>query len=120
MGWLTDLLQGIPLNPTLRERVELAEQKSLMMEAENKRLQSQVEALTILNDRLTKQVAEHDAAQVRETEQKGVMYGCYYFGGDRSKLYCIKCYETLNKKYPMAAAGRLGHQCTVCGNQIPR
>src|SRR5438874_1465726 len=45
MGWLMEMLQGIPLNAVLRERVTLAEQKYKDLESENKKLKEQVETL---------------------------------------------------------------------------
>jgi len=36
MGWFTDLFTGMKLNPVLRERLALAEQKVKDMEGESK------------------------------------------------------------------------------------
>jgi regulator of replication initiation timing len=45
MSWLTDTLQGIPLNAVLREKISLVEQKLKDMELEKKKLEERVTEL---------------------------------------------------------------------------
>jgi hypothetical protein len=123
MSWLTglsDALQGIPLNAVLRVRVALAEQRFKALEDENTALEAQVAALTAENEALRQKVEQAPVAAIPTKEPPEILYGLYYFGGDTSKLYCPRCYETHGKKHIMADVRHLGHKCTVCGNFIPR
>src|SRR5687767_12006838 len=96
MGWFNDLLQGIPLNAVLKERVALAEQKFKDMEQEKKRLEEKVAARESENADLKQRLsasAAHSAA-----EKPKVKWGCYVFEGD-TNLYCPACYDTKGKKH---------------------
>src|SRR5215470_17359066 len=119
MSWWTDLLQDIPLTAVLKERLALAEQKFKDMEAENKKLKEQAAALREENDALKRRIADAPMAIATPKEEPQIKWGCYYFNGDESKLYCPRCYETQNKKHPTARMGVKARQCTVCGNGIP-
>ena len=120
MSWWSDLLKGIPLNEVLRERLALAEQKFRDLEDENNKLKDRVAALTAENKTLQGRVAEAQAKEEREKAKPELMYGCYFFGGDCSKLYCVACYETQGKKHPMSPVRHIGHQCTVCQKMVYR
>src|SRR5262249_10309329 len=120
MGWLTDLLQGLPVNPVLRERLALAEQKFKDMEAENKRLKEEVATLAEENEGLKQQIERAPVASAPPKETPRIMYGLYSLGGDMSTPYCPRCYERQGKKHVMAGVSHLGHKCTVCGNIIYR
>src|SRR5262245_12012586 len=98
MSLWSDVLQAIPLNAVLQERVKLAEQKYKDMEDENKKLKEQVAVLVAENAALKKQVVDAPVAAVSAREEPQIMWGCYYFGGDTSKLYCPRCYEREGKK----------------------
>ncbi|HYT92781.1 MAG TPA: hypothetical protein VEL76_28955 [Gemmataceae bacterium] len=119
MGLVSDFFQGIPLNAVLKERVTLAEQKVKDMEAETRKLKEQVAALTTENEQLKRQVSDLAAAQQRAAEKPEIKNGCYYFGDDRSKLYCVACYETQGKKHPMVYVLDTGYLCAVCQKVIP-
>jgi hypothetical protein len=120
MGWFSDFLQGIPVNAALREQLKLAEQRFKDMEDENARLKEQVASLTAENEDLKRQVQQAPVAAIPQKESFEVMYGCYYFNNDSSKLYCPRCYETQGKKHVMADCHHLFYKCTVCGNTIHR
>src|SRR6516165_11320323 len=97
MGWLMDslkdVLQGIPTASILRERLLLAEDRFKVLEAENKKLQEQVAALTGENEDLKRQITKVPVATALPKEQPKEMHGCYYFGHDTSKLYCPRCWQ---------------------------
>jgi hypothetical protein len=114
MSWLTDLLQGIQLNPVLRERLALAEQKFKDIETENKHLTEKVAAITKENETLRQQIEQAPVAGVPPKEKPQIWNGLYYFGGDVSVMYCPRCYERENKKHVMAEERGVGHICTVC------
>ncbi|HTU91633.1 MAG TPA: hypothetical protein VMF69_16235 [Gemmataceae bacterium] len=118
MGWLSDLLQGIPLNSVLRERVALAEQKFREVEEENKRLMEEVAALTKENGELKREIADAPIAVTPPKEKPENRNGLYYFAGEESTPYCPRCYETAGKKHVMSAVPHMGHQCTVCDKFI--
>ena len=119
MAWLSDLLQGIPLNAVLKERVALAEQKFKDQEGEMNKLKAQVATLAADNEALRKQIKDARIAVPAPKEQPEIMGGGYVFGGDRSKLYCIRCYEIDHRKSFLAPVSSMGFMCTVCDKIIP-
>jgi hypothetical protein len=118
MGWLTDLVQGVPVNAVLRERLALAEQRFKDLESENAKLKGQLAALTAEHEVLKKKVEHVPVAVVPPAETPDVHGGLYYFDGNRNDAYCPRCYEREAKKHHMAAAGSIGFVCTVCGNIV--
>jgi hypothetical protein len=111
MTSLTDLLQGIPLNAVLRERVALAEQRLKDLESENKNLKDQAATLAKENAALRGQleaIARRDAA-VKPTLQ----WGCYKFAGEDG-LFCPACYDKDGKKYQTTRLDIGKRRCTVC------
>jgi hypothetical protein len=108
------------LNPVLRERVALAEQKVKDLESEKKRLREENEALTGENKTLKRKIAEAPLAVEPPKEKPEIRNGLYYFGGDMSTPHCPRCYETQGKKHVMANVRHMGHKCTVCENVIYR
>ncbi len=77
----------------------------------------EVATLTAENVSLKQSLAE--AAAKLEREKPDIMYGCYYFGGDSSRLYCPGCYDDKGKKHLMVNNNLLGWKCTVCRLFIP-
>ena|ERR1700722_4441811 len=118
MAWLSDLLQGIPLNAVLKERIAYEEKRFKDLETENKRLKEQVSALTEENDGLKKMIEQVPVAVAPPKELPEIMYSSYYFNGDNTKLYCAGCYDSLGKKHLMARMPGMGFKCTVCKNFI--
>ncbi len=107
MNWLNDLLQGIPLNAVLRERLALVEQRFKDME-------EKLTAVIKERDELKRQIAEAPAAM--PTEKPEIRNGVYYFAGDESP-YCPRCFEREGRKHVMAD-NLIRLKCTVCGNMI--
>jgi hypothetical protein len=97
MSWWTDLLQGIPLNAVLKERLALAEQKFNALEKENKELRGQVEALTAENASLKE---ERDSLRTEEefVERRGVAWKKEPDG--HYLPCCPKCKTALSKIPP--------------------
>jgi len=120
MSWWSELLQGIPLNAVLKERLALAEQKFKELEEENDRLKEQVIALNGENEALRKKVEQATVAALPPKERPGIMNDCYYFGDDRSRLYCPGCYDSKGKKHLTCRVGVMGRKCNVCGTLIGR
>jgi hypothetical protein len=125
MSFWSDFLVGIPANEVLRQRVALAEEKFKNLEGENKQLTEHLAALTTENASLKQQLTEANAelrkaeAQTkRENEKPEIMYGCYYFDGDPTRLYCTGCYELHGKKHLMTPADMIGRKCPVCRNFV--
>jgi hypothetical protein len=58
--------------------------------------------------------AEIEALKTKPDGEPQIKWGCYYFGGDQTKLYCIACYETARKKHPTIRLDSNRRQCTVC------
>jgi hypothetical protein len=114
MGWLTDLLQGIPLNAVLREKLNTAEKKFTDLEEENNRLNERVAALTKENEELKRQIANAPVAGVPPSEKPENRNGLYYFPGEPNTPYCPLCYETKGKKHVMSKFSGIGYICTVC------
>jgi hypothetical protein len=114
MGSLRYLLQAIPLNAVLREQVKTADQRLKELESEYNRLKERVAALTTENEELRAKINEAPVATAPPREVHQEMYGCYYFDGDASRLYCPRCYEREGKKHLVAGFRLVGHKCTVC------
>lgn len=117
MSWLSDLLQGIPLNSVLRERVALAEQKFKDIETENKTLRERVVALTAENESLKSrlELAEYQAKP--PTESPKFQWGCYKFEGDE-RLYCPACYDARGKKHIATRLNIHRRRCSVCQTEF--
>lgn len=114
LSWLTDFVQAVPLNSVLREQKALAEQKSKQFESENTSLKERVAALTAENAELKRRVEQAPVAAAPPLEQPEMHFGCYIFDGDRSKMYCPKCYETEGKKHLTTFEQGVGWRCVVC------
>jgi hypothetical protein len=115
MSWLGDLLQGIPLNAVLKERMALVEQKLKDTEEKNKALEGTVADLTAENERLKKQISHAPMAAAAPAENPKFVGSGYMFDGDDT-LYCPACFHRHGKKHPMSLVGSMGAKCTVCGN----
>jgi cell division protein FtsB len=48
MGWISDLFKEIPLSVNLQSKLEILEEKYVILEAENKQLKSENEKLNII------------------------------------------------------------------------
>ena len=113
MSFFGDLLQGVPVNSVLRERMQLAEQKLETLDDEAQRLRDQVGALRIENADLKKQVGElqieHNFLTLRGVLWKKEEDGHYL-------PYCPKC------KLPFSTAPVHSPDffiCTVCKFEPP-
>jgi hypothetical protein len=73
MGWLDDVLQGIPLNSVLRERISLAEEKFRSLELENEKLKQQNAVLTAENISLNERLLAREAVRAF-VERRGVLW----------------------------------------------
>ena len=113
MSLLSDLLQGIPLNAVLKERVALAEQKFKDIEAENRSLKGEVESLTTENSALKTELKESRTLATAAEVKPVVVKGCYRFEGD-ANLYCPACYDTKGKKYLTTQIMFKNRVCSVC------
>jgi hypothetical protein len=114
--WLTDILQGPPVNSALRERVALAQERAQMLEERNKDFERTNAELRREVVELKRQIEEH--VSMPDEEQPMVVHNCYCFGGDTTKLYCTACYDSKGKKSLMANMRHMGLKCGVCGNHI--
>lgn len=112
MSWLSDILQGVPLNAVLRERMALAEQKLKEIEQKKKKLEERTAALEAENADLKQQLATA-TAQTNQEKPK-IKWGCYIFDGDGERLYCPACYDTKGKKHLTTRLLANRRQCTVC------
>ena len=53
-------------------------------------------------------------AQKQPTEKPDIKWGCYYFEGDDSRLYCTACYDSKGAK-SLTSRGPGGYRiCGVC------
>jgi hypothetical protein len=113
MGWISDLLQGIPVNAVLKERVALAEQKFKDLEAQNKALSDKVASLLVENDALKAQVNSYSAKEKASADKPTMEWGCYKFEGEPG-LFCPRCYETQGKKHQTTRMNPHRRRCVVC------
>ena len=125
MSVISDITSVIGL---ATKAVELADQlknldlKAIIVDLKGKLIDLKEEIIQLReeNAELKRKMAEAPLAEASPKEQYEVMYGCYYFNGDPSKLYCPKCYEREEKKHRMQGVAHVGHKCTVCTNFIHR
>lgn len=111
MSWWSEMMQGIPLNAVLKERLALAEQKFKDIEAENSTLKEKASALTTENEALKQKLASFEVAAV--TGKPKVKGGCYVFEGD-DNLYCPACFDTKGKKHLCTRTVAKTYRCCVC------
>jgi predicted nuclease with TOPRIM domain len=112
MSWLSELLQGVPLNAVLRERVALAEQKFKEIEQDKKKLEEKVSALEAENADLKQKIAA--AADQASREKPKFKWGCYVFEGEPDRLYCPACFDTKGKKHLTTRINSNRRMCSVC------
>jgi hypothetical protein len=125
MSILSDITSVIGLvqkAKQLADQLRSLELKEVIVDLQSKMLdlKQEVNSLREENEELKKKIKDAPMAAAHPKETPEVMYGCYYFGGDSSKLYCPRCYETQGKKHIMASHHHMGFKCTVCSNFIPR
>jgi hypothetical protein len=125
MSFWIDLLAAIPSNPTLRERVALAKGRYETLEGEHKKLKEQFATLTAENASLKQRLAEAEATlrkkedrAKRKAEKPNIEDGCYYFDGDKSRLYCTHCYDSRGEKSLMSPRDVFGRRCPACRNVV--
>jgi hypothetical protein len=117
MSWLSDLLQGIPLNAVLKERVALAEQKFKDIEAENRALKERIAVLIAENDTLKRELEGKQAAEMAAAKRPTIKWGCYQFDGEQG-LYCPACYDTKGKKHLTTRINSNLRRCSVCRTEL--
>ena len=104
MSWLTDLLQGIPINPVLREKLALAESRIKLTENENASLKADNDRLRIENKALKSQV-EASALSLEDTEERGVLWKKRMNGSFHPQPYCPLCKLAMTKYSAYIIAG---------------
>jgi hypothetical protein len=124
MGWLSELLQGIPLNAVLKERVALAEQKFKDTEAENKQLKEKVATLTTEIEELKRRITKAPVAIEAPKETPTLKDGLYYKGDDGP--FCTGCYDSATKLIRLIDGARdeqeifgIRRKCPICKARYP-
>lgn len=110
MSLLSEILQGIPLNAVLKEKVELIQRQYADLELENQRLRDQISALKIENKDLKCEISQLKSQEMRKPTIK---WGCYKFEGEEG-LFCVKCFETQKRKSPTSHVNSSTRRCLVC------
>lgn len=113
MSWFTDLLQGIPVNAVLKERLALAEQKFKDLESENKTLKEQVAQLQQANKSLQDKIDAHAANEQAAEKKPNLVRDLYQFDGDEG-LFCTFCYDSQGKKVRTTALLGKVRKCPNC------
>ena len=109
MGWLVDLMKGVPTVAVAHERIALAEEKVSRIEAENKRLADENAALKAEVEQLRRQVPSLEFVSSR-----GVLFKRKADGSIEPDAYCPDC------KKPMWALERMfPPKCSACGFKAP-
>lgn len=105
---VSDILQGIPVNAVLRERIELAAERLKAAEEKNVELQKKVTALEKDNRKLKNQVSEK--AKLNEfIEHRGALFKRKGANGYHNAVFCRKCKGTM-----ISLEGVLPYSCD-CG-----
>src|SRR5689334_7102515 len=113
MSFWTDVMQGIPINAVLKERLALAEQKFKDIEAENKGLQQQVATLRQQNEQLSARVHAYEANETAAESKPNLERDFYRFEGDPG-LFCTTCYDMHAKKVCTTVVLAGVRTCPVC------
>ena len=118
MGFIDDTLKGIPLNPVLRERIDILKEKiaemnttidglakkNSVLEKKNAEL---VTKITNLKQQLSKQEAiTNDFAEIRGLKIKKLPAGGY----EETMAYCFHCNSPLSSKHRTKNL-----ECSKCG-----
>lgn len=104
----------------LADQMKNLELKGVIVDLQGKLLdlKEEIVGLREENAELKQKIAEAPFANAAPKEKFEILYSCYYFDGDKAKLYCPRCYETQSKKHIVSRVSGIGHKCTVCGNII--
>jgi FtsZ-binding cell division protein ZapB len=113
MVFIDSLLQGIPINAVLREKLDLVKQKYNELEIENQKLNEHVSALKTENGDLKKQLAAFQVEQ-KFIQQEGVLWKKEPNG--KYLPYCPIC-KTVLSPIPPQRPDFL--TCTQCNFDAP-
>lgn len=91
MGWISDLLGGIPTAAVAHERIALLETKFADLETENRQLKQEVDRLTRENATLRGQLPADDFVASR-----GVLFKRKADGTFEPDAYCPECRRALS------------------------
>jgi len=107
MGFIDNLISGIPINPVLRERLLLVEEKYKLLEKEKVELQEKV---TGLEQHLAECIQQLSAyvGQEEFIEHRGALFKRSPSGGYVNSVYCPKCHNSVGSH------GDLPFYCIPC------
>ncbi len=115
MSMITDILQGIPVNAVLRERITILEQKFKELEEANKALEE--EKATLVKEKGELQSVLDEARRAYPPNRPKTQWGCYVFEGDQN-LYCPACYDSQGKKYLTTRLSSKLRRCSFCRTEL--
>lgn len=116
MSWVMEMLQGIPVNAVLREKILLIEEKIKRFEDEKKRLEDEVVSLRKENNSLRAQLTPL-ALDLEYTEECGVLWKRRPNGTFHYQPYCPICKIAMTKYTPSIVGGyapKYKFRCPKC------
>lgn len=114
MSWISELLQGIPLNAVLKERVQLAEEKFKTLEDENEQLKTRIQQLEDENKVLVSELAQTKPKESAKPKLHGEFYK---FEGEEGH-FCVNCFDSSGKKVRTAKVFGHVRECPQCHTVI--
>lgn len=103
----------------ISKNIKQAELKSLIADLSNQLADAKIAAAEIKEEiaALREEIAALKAHRDRE-KKPDVKWGCYYFDGDQTRLYCPTCYDTKGQKILTSRANTKYRMCNACKGVI--
>ncbi len=99
--------------------IKEAEFKNILADMHNELADAKLAAATLKEEIVS--LKEENALlrhQKSNNEKPDIKWGCYYFDGDDSRLYCTACYDSKGMKSLTSRVNTKFRRCNVCGAVI--
>lgn len=122
MDIISPINNSIQLLSRLREvskNIQQAELRNLMADLSLELADAKLAAAS-LKEQVASLMEENQSLKRHKEPEKlpNIKYGCYYFNGDQSRLYCTACYDSKGLKSLTNRATSRYRRCNVCGATI--
>jgi hypothetical protein len=105
----------IKISKNIRE----AEFKNILADLHNELADAKLAAATLKEEIITLKAENATLKhQISNKEKPAIKWGCYYFDGDDSRLYCTACYDSKGMKSLTTRISTRFRHCNVCGATI--
>ncbi|MBN1454464.1 MAG: hypothetical protein JW963_25830 [Anaerolineales bacterium] len=103
----------------ISKNIREAEFKNILADLHNELADAKLAAATLKEQIIA--LKEENAVlkhQLSTKEKPDIKWGCYYFDGDDSRLYCTACYDSQGMKSLTTRINSKYRKCNVCGATI--